>query len=128
MPADQIRALYKQYGLISDHSEQASSQGDASSHAARGASEGQRGGGAAAGAGKQRTPRVDVSVVWKLRADKTLEPVRIRTGITDHTVTEVAQILNGQLSDGDELVTGSQALTAAPSAAPGMGGGARPRR
>jgi hypothetical protein len=68
-----------------------------------------------------------VSVIWKLHPDKTLEPVRIRTGITDHTVTEVAQVLNGQLNDGDELVTGSQALTAAPAAAPGMGAGARRR-
>ena len=46
-------------------------------------------------------------MVWKLRPDKTLEPVRIRTGITDHTVTEVAQMLNGQLNEGDELVTGA---------------------
>jgi hypothetical protein len=61
-------------------------------------------------------------VIWKLRPDKTLEPVRIRTGITDHTVTQVSQIMNGQLNAGDELVTGSQALTSAPAAAPGMGG------
>ena len=43
--------------------------------------------------------------------DKTLEPVRIRTGITDHTLTEVAQILNGQLNEGDELVTGVPVMT-----------------
>ncbi len=126
LPADETRALYKQYGLISDHPTQAAAGADASGKAARGTGEGQQGGGAAAAA-KQRTPRVDVSVIWKLHPDKTLEPVRIRTGITDHTVTEVAQILNGQLNDGDELVTGSQALTAAPAAAPGMGGGARRR-
>lgn len=126
MPADQIRALYKQYGLISDHPTQAAGGSDTSGNAAHGVTEGQQGGGTAAAA-KQRTPRVDVSVIWKLHPDKTLEPVRIRTGITDHTVTEVAQVLNGQLNDGDELVTGSQALTAAPAAAPGMGAGARRR-
>jgi HlyD family secretion protein len=126
MPADQIRALYKQYGLISDHPMQAAGGSDTSGNAAHGVTEGQQGGGTAEAA-KQRTPRVDVSVIWKLHPDKTLEPVRIRTGITDHTVTEVAQVLNGQLNDGDELVTGSQALTAAPAAAPGMGAGARRR-
>ena len=66
-------------------------------------------------------------MVWKLRPDKTLEPVRIRTGITDHTVTEVAQILKGQLNEGDELVTGGVAASSGATRAPGLGGGARPR-
>jgi hypothetical protein len=69
---------------------------------------------------------VDVAVVWKLRPDKTLEPVRIRTGITDHTVTQVAQILKGELNDGDELVTGAMTPGSAASRAPGLGG-ATPR-
>jgi hypothetical protein len=64
---------------------------------------------------------VDVAVVWKLRPDKTLEPVKIRTGITDHTVTEIVQVLNGQLNDGDELVTGAMTATSA-ARPPGMGG------
>jgi len=46
----------------------------------------------------------DVAVVWNLHADRTLEPVKIRSGITDHTVTEVAQILKGELKEGEELV------------------------
>ena len=87
--------------------------------------EGSQGGGA--DAAQQHTPRVDVAVVWKLRPDKTLEPVRIRTGITDHTVTEVAQILKGQLNEGDELVTGGVAASSGATRAPGLGGGARPR-
>jgi len=62
-------------------------------------------------------------VLWKLHADHTLEPVRIRTGITDHTVTEVAQVLKGQLSEGDDLVTGS--MTSAKASAPGMAGARR---
>jgi hypothetical protein len=71
---------------------------------------------------------MDVAVVWKLRADKTLEPVKIRTGITDHTITEVVQVLNGQLNDGDELVTGAMtAGSGATTRPPGMGG-ATPRR
>jgi hypothetical protein len=32
--------------------------------------------------------------------------VRIKTGITDHTFTEVFQQLNGELKPGDDLVTG----------------------
>ena len=53
----------------------------------------------------------------------------IRTGITDHTVTELAQVLSGQLNEGDQVVTG--AMTAAASSGsrpPGMGGGGAPRR
>ena len=118
MPADEIRALYQKYGLSTGQHEPSTAQSGA--NAARGAGEGQHGGGAA-----QRTPRVDVSVIWKLLPDKTLQPVRIRTGITDHTLTEVAQVLNGQLDPDDELVTGAQALTSAPSAAPGVGGARR---
>ena len=143
MPADQLRALYKQYGLISGQqagAQSAGGQGSASQGSAaqgssasgtgdtgaaakqrRSQSEGGQGGGGGAGSGQQHTPRVDVAVVWKLRPDKTLEPVRIRTGITDHTLTEVAQVLNGQLNEGDELITGSIA-TPGSARAPGMGG------
>jgi hypothetical protein len=63
---------------------------------------------------------MDVAIVWKLRPDKSLEPVRVRTGITDHTVTEVVQVLNGELKDGDDVITGSMAASA--NRAPGMGG------
>jgi HlyD family secretion protein len=102
----------------------------------------QPGGGTAApvpsgneGGGRGRGARPDVAVIWKLRADKTLEPVRIRTGITDHTTTAVAQMLKGDLKEGEELIIGSSARpqgTAARSAAPGGGGpgggGGGPRR
>jgi HlyD family secretion protein len=132
LTADQIRALYEKYGLSSSDQVQAGqaastpSGAGASGKPSRARAQGSEGGGAATG--PQRTPRMDVSVVWKLRPDKTLEPVRIRTGITDHTVTEVAQVLRGELNEGDELVTGA-AATSAPSAArpPGLGGGS-PRR
>jgi HlyD family secretion protein len=69
---------------------------------------------------------VDRAVVWKLTADKQLVPIQIKTGITDHTVTEVAQVLKGSLNDGDQLITGSASKSAAASAGtrpPGMGGG-----
>jgi HlyD family secretion protein len=145
MPADQVRALYKQYGLISGQqtgTQSGSAQGSAAQGTGapgsgdtgaaakqrRSQTEGGQGGGGGAGTGQQRTPRVDVAVVWKLRPDKTMEPVRIRTGITDHTVTEVAQVLNGQLNEGDELITGSIAASPGAARAPGMGGNQqRPR-
>jgi hypothetical protein len=62
-----------------------------------------------------------VAVIWKLNPDKSLEPVRIRTGITDHTTTAVAQVLKGDLKEGDQLVTGGMA-TASAARPPSMGG------
>src|SRR2546422_1009114 len=123
LSAEQIRALYQKYGLT----RQAASGGApaASGKQFRNHGEGTPGGGpGAAGAGQQHAARADVAVVWKLRADKTLEPVRIRTGITDHTVTEVAQVLNGELNEQDELVTGAMTGGASGGARPpGLGGG-----
>jgi HlyD family secretion protein len=67
---------------------------------------------------------LDRAVVWKLTPDNQLEPVLIKTGITDHTVTEVAQVLKGSLNDGDQLVTGSsKAKTTGAPGVGGMGGG-----
>ena len=68
-----------------------------------------------------------LATVWKLDASKTLEPVQIKLGITDHRFTEVAQVLKGSLNPGDQLATGSTATTQHASnttSAPGMGGGA----
>ena len=64
------------------------------------------------------------AVIWKLDASKQLAPVQIKLGITDHTTTEVAQVMNGSLNQGDQVVTGaaSAAKTATTKAAPGIGG------
>jgi HlyD family secretion protein len=125
MPADQIRALYKKYGLISNEPAQAAGNGasGAAGKQYRAHAEGAQGGG---DTGQPRAARVDVSVLWKLLPDKTVEPVKIRTGITDHTVTEVVQVLNGQLNDGDALVTGAMTATSG-SRPPSMGGQQGPR-
>jgi HlyD family secretion protein len=121
MTAEQIRALYQQYGLTRGQSTNAQTAANGGrQHQARG--QGSQGGGGDA-AHQQHTPPVDVSVIWKLRSDKSLEPVRIKTGITDHTETQVVQVLNGTLNDGDELVTGAANTTSGASRAPGMGGG-----
>ncbi len=131
MPAAQLRALFQKYGFNAP-----GGQGQRGARAANGGpggamtgpgaqnrprAQGSEGGGAnPATAEKTHTPPVDVAVVWKLTADKSIEPVRIRTGITDHTVTEVAQVLKGELKPGDELVTGSMAASAG-SRPPGLG-------
>lgn len=131
MKADEIRALYQKYGLSKGDETTANAgapaAGGATGKQNRARGEGAQGGGNEAGQ-QQRTPRLDVAVVWKLRPDKTLEPVRIRTGITDHTLTEVTQVLNGQLNDGDELVTGAMSTASAASRPPSMGGAPAPRR
>ncbi len=127
MKADEIRALYAKYGIDTGGAMRAASAdqsggGGATGRQARAGGEGAAGGGGGQGNTQAQTrgPRMDVAIVWKLRPDKTLEPVRVRTGITDHTVTEVVQVLNGQLNDGDDVITGSMAASA--NRPPSMGG------
>jgi hypothetical protein len=43
--------------------------------------------------------------VWKLRADNTLEPVKVSLGITDHSYTEVTALLKGELKEGEDVIT-----------------------
>ncbi len=66
-----------------------------------------------------------VAVLWKMGADKKLEPVQVSTGITDHTFTEVAQVLHGSLQPGDEVVVASanagQQQGKSPASPGGMG-------
>ena len=76
--------------------------------------------GTQAASGQQAT----TAVVWKLHADKSVEPVQIKLGITDHTTTEVAQVVKGSLNPQDLVLTGSAATNktaSASTAAPGMG-------
>jgi HlyD family secretion protein len=66
-----------------------------------------------------------LAVIWKMEANKQLEPVQIKLGITDHTTTEVAQVLKGSLSAGDQVITGlngPQQKAGGSTATPGMGG------
>jgi HlyD family secretion protein len=138
LPPDQLRALLAKYG-IGEESGKGGQNGQRAARGQGGQGGGQGGGFArreAAGPGSDqsddaaaskgpREPRLDIAYVWKLAPDKTLVPVQIRTGITDHTVTEVKQVLKGDLKDGEELVTGSTAVRSTATARPGgpMGGG-----
>src|SRR5215472_16520417 len=89
-------------------------------------SRGQNGNGAAR---QMKDP--SLGTVWKMAADKSLQPVQVKLGITDHTFTEVAKVLNGSLNPGDQLVVGSATSSQtkqASTAAPGLGGGVRSGR
>ncbi|HEY2914430.1 MAG TPA: efflux RND transporter periplasmic adaptor subunit [Candidatus Angelobacter sp.] len=102
LTAKQISDLYQKAGIA----------------AAGGARKG--GKGTQQASGQQAT----TAVVWKLNADKSLEPVQIKLGITDHTTTEVAQVVKGSLNPQDQVLTGSAAANktaSASAAAPGMG-------
>jgi HlyD family secretion protein len=64
------------------------------------------------GSGPQNLPRVpkaETAVVWKLRLDKSMEPVKVSLGITDHAYTEIPSVLNGDLREGDEVIIRSVA-------------------
>jgi HlyD family secretion protein len=94
----------------------------------RGSGQGQGGGNGTPGPGQGQGPRqggADFAVLWKLHPDNSLEPVKVKTGITDRTVTEIAQVLQGQLNEGDQVVTGASKAAKAPTTSPlpGSGGG-----
>jgi HlyD family secretion protein len=119
LTADQIRAIYQSHGL--EEGGTRASGSDAGASPGRPRSAGREGGGT--DSGEVKTPALDVAVIWRLLPDNTLEPIRIRTGITDHTVTEVLGVLNGELKPGDPLITG--AMSTSKVSGPGMGA---PRR
>jgi HlyD family secretion protein len=124
LKAEEIRAIYQKYGLDDNATTSIASDNSGSgvagkrdrAHAAVPQPSGND-------TEQERTPRLDVAVLWKLHPDQTLEPVKIRTGITDHTVTEVAEVVKGELKQGEELVTGS--MTASKTSSPGMGAAQR---
>lgn len=70
--------------------------------------------------------RLDVGIVWKLGPENKLIPVQVRTGITDHTITEVVQVLHGDLKEGDELIVGSAGKRSGGAGGPGGPMGGRP--
>jgi HlyD family secretion protein len=128
MTAEQLRALYDKYGISRAQNAGAQNAG-AQNAGAAGAATGEarppkaaRGGAAGANPVPQmRNSRQDVAVVWKLHSDKSLEPVLVRSGITDHTATQVAQVLKGNLQAGDELAIGSAVASQKPSSTPQPG-------
>jgi HlyD family secretion protein len=103
LSASEFSAIYEKNGISGDKAGGVVSEGE--SRAAPGAS---------------ATPRplhAESAVVWRLLPDKSIVPVQIALGLTDHAYTEVTKVIKGEIKEGDELVTGS--LAAAASGPPG---------
>jgi len=95
MSPEDVRAMYARFGI--------EDAGDVNE-----AEEATRGDAVKAGGGAAARPRAERSatgIVWKPRADGTIEPVQVALGITDHAYTEVTKVLHGTLKSGDEVVT-----------------------
>ena len=107
LPAEKVQEFYSKYGITGAQTQQPA-------HAAEKQSQ-QPGGGAKEHAAPIGTS--DTAVVWKLLPDKSLQPIQVHIGLTDHTYTALT---SGDIKPGDELVTG--ATTAKTAAAPSMGG------
>jgi HlyD family secretion protein len=91
MSAEEILAIYKEYGI-----------GDGASNLAESTATS-----AQLNPTTQSVPRIpksDSVVVWKLRPDKSMEPVKLAIGITDHAFTEVTKVLKGNLKEGDDVI------------------------
>ncbi|MBZ5506977.1 MAG: efflux RND transporter periplasmic adaptor subunit [Acidobacteriia bacterium] len=134
LPAEEIRALYQKNGIPESSGLRTPSPQGAKADSSPAGGPRQQGAGSrkgAAGGGEPAEesagPRYETQVVWKLLADKSLAPVRIKTGITDHTFTEIIQELNGELKAGDDLVTGVAQGRAASAPRPGGPGVPRGR-
>ena len=104
LSADEILAIYKQYGIDASEQKQAVQE-----PAAAGIGNGNGGQAAAAAQNPPRAPKKDSAVVWKLHADNTMEPVKVSLGITDHAYTEVSRVLTGALKEGDDVIIRSLA-------------------
>lgn len=66
----------------------------------------------------------EYQIVWKLNSNNTLQPLRVKTGITDYTYTAM---LEGELKPGDKLVIGQTSRQRQAQQMPG-GFGGMPRR
>jgi HlyD family secretion protein len=105
LPAERVRELYKNYG-IAVPATQATSTAEQPASVTRERSPQKPNGGTGP----------EMAVVWTLLGDKSLRPVQIHIGLTDHTYTALT---SGDLKPGDELVTGATSAKAG-SAGPGL--------
>jgi len=104
MSAEEILAIYKQYGIDGGEQKQTVEEPTAG-----GIVVGNTGQAAAGAQNPPRVPKRDSAVVWKLHADNTMEPVKVSLGITDHAYTEVSRVLTGALKEGDDVIIRSVA-------------------
>lgn len=104
LPPEKVQELYQKYGISAPKAEQGSS--------------------GAAQNSKQRlstkpndSARSNTAIVWRLLPDKSLQPVQIHIGLTDHTFTAST---DGYVKPGEELITGSASVKSE-TAGPGLG-------
>src|SRR5579859_2723267 len=100
MTAEEVLAVYKQYGIEGAERKVASEEPAGSASAAQAA---------VPTLNPPRVPKPETAVVWKLHADNTMEPVKISLGITDHAYSEVRALIKGELKEGDEVIIRSVA-------------------
>src|SRR5215472_663265 len=96
---EEVLAAYRRYGIEGGQQERTSASSSSDSGVVEAAGEVQ-----ATPQAAPRGPKADTAVVWKLRGDNTMVPVKVALGITDHAFTEVTSILKGDLSEGDSVV------------------------
>jgi HlyD family secretion protein len=87
MAPDEVLTLYKRYGIEESSGQSAGSDPPG-----------------ATAANVALVSKKDTAVVWKLHVDKTMEPVKVSLGITDHAYTEVSAVLKGELKQGDDVI------------------------
>jgi len=95
MTAEEILAIYKQYGIEVAGDKQAA---DAPATPGSGTQP------SASTQNLPRAPKTDTAIVWKLGLDNKMEPVKVSIGITDHAFTEITGVLKGELKQGDDLI------------------------
>lgn len=97
LPAEKMKELYSQYGVSVAQPPPLSVAATKSGATSR----------------EHATPKPnstgnsDTAVVWKLLPDKSLRPVQVHIGLTDHTYTALT---SGDLQPGEELVTGATSV------------------
>jgi hypothetical protein len=82
---------------------------------------------------KPQRGAIETHIIWKLVGDKQMEPVQVKTSITDYTYTACIQVLKGSLKEGDTIITGmaipNRGAAGAAFNQPGRGGiGGQPGR
>jgi len=99
LAADEVLALYKSHGIEGVKEPRIAESGTSETGTATGTS----------AQNTARSPKAETAVVWKLNPDKTMEPVNVSLGITDHAYTEVSAVVKGDLKESDEVIIRSVA-------------------
>jgi len=91
---DEVLALYKSHGIEGVKELRTAESGPSETGTATGTST----------QNTARLPKAETAVVWKLNPDKTMEPIKVSLGITDHAYTEVSAVVKGDLKESDEVI------------------------